>query len=236
MSEADVRASDTVMGLRGKDHAIWLIAADDKTPEAAAMLTAYMENDSYREAFKASVVDLYKQVENSPKLIDDLDQLTAMAAQIVNEVEERLYSAPQAAPGQTAPSRSKVIEGTLIEHGEAPYQHNDDNQMSYFVTLKPEGGKPRTVWGVGLEEAMSDADLKQGDQVRLQDLGTQPVVVQVFEEDGTVTDKTVNRREWSAQPVAPEREVAETTPKGQAAAAGTPELSSPDEEDGMGMD
>nr|WP_172689534.1 LPD7 domain-containing protein [Pseudomonas syringae]AQX42324.1 Relaxase [Pseudomonas syringae pv. syringae] len=236
MSEADVRASDTVMGLRGKDHAIWLIAADDKTPEAAAMLTAYMENDSYREAFKASVVDLYKQVENSPKLIDDLDQLTAMAAQIVNEVEERLFPTPQAATGQTAPSRSKVIEGTLIEHGEAPYQHNDDNQMSYFVTLKPEGGKPRTVWGVGLEEAMSDADVKQGDQVRLQDLGTQPVVVQVIEEDGTITDKTVNRREWSAQPVAPEREVAETTPKGQAAAAGTPELSSPDEDDGMSVD
>ncbi|RMV61467.1 hypothetical protein ALP09_200049 [Pseudomonas amygdali pv. lachrymans] len=236
MSEADVRASDTVMGLRGEDHAVWIIATNDKTPEAAAMLTAYMENDSYREAFKASIVGAYKQVENSPKLIDDLDHLTAMAAQIVNEVEDRLFPAPQPATGQTAPVRGKVIEGTLIEHGEAPYQNNDDNQMSYFVTLKPEGGKPRTVWGVGLEEAMSDADLKQGDQVRLQDLGTQPVVVQVIEEDGTVTDKTVNRREWSAQPVAPEREVAETTPKGQAAAAGTPELSSPDEEDGMSMD
>ncbi|PBP65873.1 relaxase [Pseudomonas syringae] len=236
MSEADVRASDTVMGLRGEDHAIWIIATDDKTPEAAALLTAYMENDSYREAFKASIVAAYKQVENSPQSVDDLDHLTAMAAQIVNEVEERLFPTPQAATGQTAPFRSKVIEGTLIEHGEAPYQHNDDNQMSYFVTLKPEGGKPRTVWGVGLEEAMSDADLKQGDQVRLQDLGTQPVVVQVIEEDGTVTDKTVNRREWSAQPVAPEREVAETTPKGQASAAGTPELSSPDEDDGMSVD
>ncbi|RMU63601.1 hypothetical protein ALP25_03280 [Pseudomonas syringae pv. syringae] len=236
MSEAEVRASDTVMGLRGEDHAVWIIATNDKTPEAAALLTAYMENDSYREAFKASIVAAYKQVENSPKLVDDLDHLTAMAAQIVNEVEERLFPTPQAATGQTAPSRSKVIEGTLIEHGEAPYQHNDDNQMSYFVTLKPEGGKPRTVWGVGLEEAMSDADLKQGDQVRLQDLGTQPVVVQVIEEDGTVTDKTVNRREWSAQPVAPEREVAETTPKGQAMAAGTPDLSSPDEDDGMSVD
>ncbi|RML42625.1 hypothetical protein ALQ11_04510, partial [Pseudomonas savastanoi pv. glycinea] len=53
---------------------------------------------------------------------------------------------------------------------------------------------------------------------------------------GTVTDKTVNRREWSAQPVAPEREVAETMPKGQAIAAGTPELSSPDEDDGMSVD
>ncbi|WP_308737793.1 LPD7 domain-containing protein [Pseudomonas syringae group genomosp. 3] len=236
MSEADVRASDTVMGLRGEDHAVWIIATNDKTPEAAALLTAYMENDSYREAFKASIVAAYKQVENSPKLVDDMDHLTAMAAQIVNEVEDRLFPAPQPATGQTAPVRGKVIEGTLIEHGEAPYQHKDDNQMSYFVTLKPEGGKPRTVWGVGLEDAMKESDLKQGDQVRLQDLGTQPVVVQVIEEDGTVTDKTVNRREWSAQPVAPEREVAETTPKGQAIAAGTPELSSPDEDDGMSVD
>ncbi|AZG89312.1 relaxase (plasmid) [Pseudomonas syringae pv. pisi str. PP1] len=236
MSEADVKASDVVMGLRGEDHAVWIISTNDKTPEAAAMLTAYMENDSYREAFKASIVAAYKQVENSPKLVDDLDHLTEMAAQLVNEVEDRLFPAPQAATGQTAPSRSNVIDGTLIEHGEAPYQHNDDNQMSYFVTLKPEGGKPRTVWGVGLEKAMNAADLKQGDPVRLEDLGTQPVVVQVIEEDGTVTNKTVNRREWSAQPVAPDREVAETTPKGQAEAAGTPELSSPDEEDGMGMD
>ncbi len=236
MSEADVRASDTVMGLRCEDHAVWIIATDDKSPEAAALLTAYMENDSYREAFKGGLENAYRQVETWPESVKDLDEITAMAVGIVNQVEQRLYPAPQAATGQTAPSRSKVIEGTLIEHGEAPYQHNDDNQMSYFVTLKPEGGKPRTVWGVGLEKAMNDADLKQGDPVRLEDLGTQPVVVQVIEEDGTVTNKTVNRREWSAQPIAPDREVAETTPKGQAEAAGTPELSSPDEEDGMGMD
>ncbi|UNB66247.1 hypothetical protein MME54_28800 (plasmid) [Pseudomonas syringae pv. helianthi] len=236
MTEADVRASDTVMGLRGEDHAVWIIATNDKTPEAAAMLTAYMENDSYREAFKASIVAAYKQVENSPKSVDDLDHLTAMAAKIVNEVEDRLYSAPQAASGQATPSSSKVIEGALIEHGEAPYQHKKDNQMSYFVTLKPEGGKPRTVWGVGLEYAINESGLKPGDQVRLKDLGTRPVVVQVIAEDGTTTDKTVNRREWSAQPTAPEREVAETTPKGQAIAAGTPELSSPDEEDGMSVD
>ncbi|WP_303045950.1 LPD7 domain-containing protein [Pseudomonas syringae] len=236
MSEADVKASDVVMGLRGEDHAIWIIATDDKTPEAAAMLTAYMENDSYREAFKSGLETAYRQVENWPQAVQDLDQITEMAVKIVQQVEERLYSAPQAASGQATPPRNKVIEGTLIEHGEAPYQHKKDNQLSYFVTLKPEGGKPRTVWGVGLEDAMKDSNLKQGDQVRLQDLGTQPVVVQVIEEDGTVTDKTVNRREWSAQPVAPEREVAETTPKGQAIAAGTPELSSPDEEDGMSMD
>ncbi|WP_341538148.1 LPD7 domain-containing protein [Pseudomonas savastanoi] len=236
MSESDVKASDVVMGLRGEDHAIWIIATDDKTPEAAAMLTAYMENDSYREAFKSSLETAYRQVENWPQAVQDLDQITEMAVKIVQQVEERLYSAPQAATGQTAPGRSKVIEGALIEHGPAPYQHKDTNQLSYFVTLKPEGANPRTLWGVGLEEAMTDADPKQGDQVRLEDLGTWPVEVQVIEEDGTVSNKTVNRRAWSVKTSSPEREVAETTPKGQAAAAGTPELSSPDEDDGMSVD
>ncbi|WP_319941727.1 LPD7 domain-containing protein [Pseudomonas californiensis] len=236
MSEADVKASDVVMGLRGEDHAIWIIATDDKTPEAVAMLTSYMENDSYREAFKSSLETAYKQVESWPDSVEDLDRITATAVGIVNQVEARLYPAPQAASGQATSPKIKVIEGELIEHGQAPYQHKDTNQLSYFVTLKPEGGKPRTVWGVGLEDAMDHSNLKQGDQVRLHDLGTRPVMVQVIEEDGTVSDKLVNRREWSAQPTAPEREVAETTPKGQAAAAGTPELSSPDEDDGMSVD
>ncbi|RMN77341.1 Mobilization protein, partial [Pseudomonas cannabina] len=97
MSEADVRASDTVMGLRGEDHAIWIIATDDKTPEAAAMLTAYMENDSYREAFKSSLETAYRQVENWPQAVQDLDQITEMAVKIVQQVEARLYPAPQAA-------------------------------------------------------------------------------------------------------------------------------------------
>ncbi|EGH19483.1 mobilization protein, partial [Pseudomonas savastanoi pv. glycinea str. race 4] len=32
-------------------------------------------------------------------------------------------------------------------------------------------------------DAMNDSNLKQGDQVRLEDLGTRPVVVQVIDED-----------------------------------------------------
>ncbi|MFA0945986.1 MULTISPECIES: hypothetical protein [Pseudomonas syringae group] len=51
-----------------------------------------------------------------------------------------------------------------------------------------------------------------------------------------MTDKTTNRREWSAHPTASDRAVADTTPKGLAIAAGTPELSSPDEDDGMSVD
>ena len=53
-------------------------------------------------------------------------------------------------------------------------------------------------------------------------------------EDGTMKEKTTNRREWSAQPAMPEREVADTTPKGSAVAAGTPELPEHEQEAGMG--
>lgn len=242
LSESDVQASPTVMGLRGEDHAMWLIGTGDKTPEATAMLTAYMGNDYYREAFKETIEAAYRQVGDSPEALKGLDEATDLAERIVNEVEGRLRTAeapetaPAAAPtANAAGGRSRVIEGELVDHGAARYQHQDDKQMSYFVTLKTDAGE-RTVWGVGLEEAMNGSDLARGDQVRLEDHGTRPVIVQEVAEDGTVKEKMTNRREWSAEPALPEREVADTTPKGLAVAAGTPELPEPEQEAGMGSD
>lgn len=238
LTEADVRESDTVMGLRGEDHAVWIIATGDQTPEAAAMLSSYMENDSYREAFKSALENAYKQAENLPQAVQDLDSLTSMAVKIVHEVEDRLYPTSHAASGQATPSRntsSRVIEGELVDHGAARYQHKDDKQMSYFVTLKTDKGE-RTLWGVGLDDAMNDSDLQRGDQVRLEDLGTRPVVVQEVAEDGSVKEKTTNRREWSAQPTAPEREVADTTPEGLALATPSHGLAEQDQDGGMTTD
>ena len=240
LSEADVRASDTVMSLRAEDHAVWLIATDDRTPEAAAMLTSYMENDAYREAFKGTIEALYAQAKDSPETVQALDAATETAVGIVHQVEDRLHAAAVPAPSEdTAKANSRIIEGELVDHGAARYQHQDDKQMSYFVTLKTDNGE-RTVWGVGLEQAMDNvmenSDLTMGDQLRLVDQGTHPVVVQEVAEDGTVKEKTTNRREWSAEPAMPEREVADTTPKGLAVAAGTPELPEPEPEAGMGTD
>ena len=45
-----------------------------------------------------------------------------------------------------------------------------------------------------------------------------------------------NRPEWSAEPALPEREVADTTPKGLAVAAGTPELPESEPEAGLSPD
>nr|WP_246231504.1 LPD7 domain-containing protein [Pseudomonas quercus] len=235
MTETDVKASDTVMGLRGEDHAMWMIATGDKTPEAVAMLTTYMEHDHYREAFKETVESVYRQAQGSPEALQSLDEAMGQAETIVNEVEARLHSAVPAPAAEAPKAAGRVIEGELVDHGAAPYQHQDDKQMSYFVTVKTDTGD-RTVWGVGLEDAMQDADLSRGDQVRLEDHGTRPVVVQEVMEDGSVKEKTTQRREWSASPPVPERDVADTTPKGLAVAAGTPELPEPEQEAGMGMD
>ena len=233
LTEADVRASDTVMSLRAEDHAVWLIATDDKTPEAAAMLASYMENDAYRETFKGAIEALYAQAKGSPETVQALDAATETAVGIVHQVEDRLQAAAVPAPSEnTAKANSRIVEGELVDHGAARYQHQDDKQMSYFVTLKTDVGE-RTVWGVGLEEAMNASDLARGDQVRLEDRGTRPVVVQEVAEDGTVKEKMTNRREWSVEPALPERDVADTTPKGLAVAAGTPELPEPEPEAGM---
>jgi hypothetical protein len=238
ISEADVRSSDTVMGLRAEDHVIWLVATPDNTPEATALLSSYMENTAYREAFKGALESLYSRAASSPEDIQVLDQATASVVKIVNQVERRLHEPSTAAPAPVqlpAKADPKVIQGELVAHGAAPYKHQEDKQPSYFVTLKTDAGE-RTVWGVGLEPAMQDKELAPGDQVRLQDHGTQPVVVQEVAEDGSVHEKTTRRREWSAVQVIPEREVAATTLQGLALATPSHGLAEQDQDGGMNTD
>jgi hypothetical protein len=238
ISEAEVLSSDTVMAMRAEDHVMWIIASPDNTPEAAAMLASYMENPAYREVFKDSVESLYRSFANSPEDTKVLDQAIAPVVKIVNQIEGRLQEPVAAAPApveQSAKADPKIIQGELVAHGAAPYKHQDDKQASYFVTLKTDAGE-RTVWGVGLEPAMEAQDLKAGDQVRLQDHGTQPVVVQEVAEDGSIHEKTTRRREWSATPVLPERDVAPTTPQGQALAMPSHGLAEQDQDGGMSTD
>jgi hypothetical protein len=238
VSDQDVRGSDTIMQMRGEDHAVWILGASDATPEGTAMLKAYMENDSYREAFKATIEKLYVQYQHVPDTITTLDAATAAAVEIVNDVENRKAGRAQAAPETpttaTAAPRAdrKVIEGQLLAHGAAPYKHEAENQASYFVTLKTDAGE-RTIWGVALAEAMEHAGVEPGEQLRLEDLGTQPVVVQEVAEDGTVTEKTTHRRQWAAEPTAPERQ--EAAPVAPTTATSAP-MTTDDDEPGMSQD
>lgn len=67
-------------------------------------------------------------------------------------------------------------KATLAEHGFAPYDNNPDNQQSYFVTLDMDGVN-KTYWGIGLKDAIDEAQVNIGDNVRLNKTGEKHVVV-----------------------------------------------------------
>lgn len=202
LTEEDVRGSDSAMAMRGEYHANWLVGTGDSSTEAVAMIKSYMENDSYRENFKRAIEDIYTRPGTTPEDIDDLDILTGFVVELVNEIESR----PTAdAPEASAPKVTdrKIIEGTLVAHGAAPYQHNEklrDKPLSYFVKLETDAGV-REVWGVELADVMSGEPepFQAGDRMRLIDLGTVPVTVPEIQEDGSVIQKTTHRRGWAGE-------------------------------------
>ena len=61
-------------------------------------------------------------------------------------------TSPSARPAKAR----RPIEGTLLEHGRAPYQDNADNAMSYFARIRTTSGE-RKVWGVDMERALRES-------------------------------------------------------------------------------
>ncbi|WP_440057919.1 LPD7 domain-containing protein [Pseudomonas fragariae (ex Marin et al. 2024)] len=209
LSEAEVMASDTHMASRGSDHAVWLIADPQAPADGLDLVRSYLRNDAYRAAFKSAVEDLYKSFADLPDLIDQLDKNTTVHVGLVHEVEKALHidggqqASRGGAPGASSsnrkgPGADKV--GVLISHGPAPYQNDDKNSESYFVTLDTPYG-PKTSWGVGLKDAMEaeDKTFVLGDTVQLRDLGTMPVTIMVPNAEGVEEPVEVERRSWSAE-------------------------------------
>jgi len=79
----------------------------------------------------------------------------------------------------------------LVEHGTAPYQFDDDNKESYYVKLSNDA----VIWGVGLEQAISEGDAKIGDRVDINSIGKK--AVKVTDKDGK--DIVATRMEWKVE-------------------------------------
>ena len=96
----------------------------------------------------------------------------------------------------------RVVGEVIVEYGYAPYQHNPENSENFYLTLADGEGKQRTMWGIGLPEALEKAQAQVGDQVLVENLGRKPVTVEeaVKDADGNVVgNRTIetHRNEFS---------------------------------------
>ncbi len=113
---------------------------------------------------------------------------------------------------ETAAAKSRAgfregVTGELIEVGSKPYQDKPENEASPYVVLRTAEGE-RTVWGVGLPDALSHADAKEGDTITLREAGMEKVektVIREVEGKKVRSVELVDRRKWEAE-VIPERD------------------------------
>lgn len=157
-------------------------------------------------------------------------QRAAMAA--LTSIYEGRGTAPETVEKALSAARSRLVDdrvhvGRVIEHGAAPYDHNPDNALNYYVRLETAEGE-RTVWGVDLERS-AELDLLQiGEDVLLVYRGKEAkkVLTPRFDVDGRVTAEpseiTTRRNTWHVlsldklpelnQAVAPSSDKADTAP------------------------
>lgn len=112
--------------------------------------------------------------------------------------------------GGTASSKSSnshqdgvTHRGEIVAHGSAPYQFDEANRLSYYITLRTGRGDDRTVWGIDLKRVAQETPLAAGDTVALEFLGRQAVVVKqpVRNDQGHVVDHrkvSTHRYSWKA--------------------------------------
>ena len=95
------------------------------------------------------------------------------------------------------------VNGVLLAFGAAPYKFEKDESASFYVQLQLPTGETKTLWGVGLEKALEDSGVQPGEVMTAQNLGRQPVEVdiKVRDEDGKLTGEVrrevVHRNVWS---------------------------------------
>ena len=93
------------------------------------------------------------------------------------------------------------IEGKLLESGVKPYQDNPKNEKSPYVVLETGEGE-KTVWGVGIPDALNRAGVQIGDKINLREDGKEWVKKPVIKEvDGKKVRETieVERRAWKSE-------------------------------------
>ncbi|NTJ51559.1 relaxase/mobilization nuclease domain-containing protein [Agrobacterium rhizogenes] len=95
-----------------------------------------------------------------------------------------------------------VRQGRLVAHGTAPYEHNPDNDASYYVTLARVNGDQQTIWGVGLEREMRSHRPEIGEHITISYTGSEPVVIH---------GELRNRHNWQIERSGPSDKITDNT-------------------------
>lgn len=64
-----------------------------------------------------------------------------------------------------------TTQGIIEEHGAAPYEFNPQNKANYYVKLTLPDNQSKTVWGLGLKEAIEKTAVKTGQSISLTNVG-----------------------------------------------------------------
>jgi len=94
------------------------------------------------------------------------------------------------------------ISGIFIEQGNRPFKDNPNKDNSPYIVIQDEQGKNRTIWGVGLPDAILKAGAKKQDHVRIRQAGMETVTKNVLREVQGRTVRVpyvVQRRRWEAE-------------------------------------
>jgi hypothetical protein len=171
--------------------------------------------------FKPSKDDLLKLQDRKEKDVNNSVERVNLSQEKSQEKNQKLgndRTADQLLPSQIQVNqdKSKVSKtqlgegvGVVLGHGQARYNNDKDEKMSYFVKMRTDNGE-KTVWGVDLKRATAENKTDKGDKVTLTDMGKKEVEVDalvrkngkvVLDENGKPSKERINavRREWEVK-------------------------------------
>ena len=203
--ETATTAADAVSGdSPGEGNAAAVKAAQEaeKLAERRAKGEAILDNPEQVIAHLTRTQSVFSRSE----LERHLKRNTADAEQL-RQTLDAVMSAPEliGLVGEDRGNRRDGrIVGHLLEHGIAKYEHRADGSPSYFVKYLDADGQEKTVWGVGLKQAMRELDPAIGDRISLTNEGRKAITIAepVRDESGQILrweQKEAYRNVWKAQ-------------------------------------
>lgn len=115
-------------------------------------------------------------------------------------VNDTSKSNAQQLPNKDSQKRKFRAKGALTDFGQAPFNHDPENENSFFVSLRDLSGHDRTVWGVDLSRALQEAEAEVGDVLTLYSVGRREVIIEkeTLNDSGHLETKEIQakRTEW----------------------------------------